>query len=369
MLNFFGVRIFLLFTCAIALLAGCTIPRSGFSPEAIFSKSEQDSVDLVPISNQVISQYRKSANGTFSSDLISEKEMRSDILDTDDRITLTIWEPNSPSPTFSGSVGGRFDLGEITVDENGYIYVPYAGRIRAAGRTIDQLRAEIILQLKRVVLTPQVSIQVVERASKLITIHGLAGKGGTFPMDRKLRRLSQALAIAAPDQKNPEMTQISLRRDGASANIRLSDLYRNAQLDIALRPGDSIVVSEVVESINILGAASVQGQYRIPKRNFNLLDALALARGLDDDKADPRAVFVFKYDAKHSKIVEADSKSVIYQADLSKPETVFLARQMPIDDGDVIYVGDASLTELKKVVSAINMGVLSATRVADAVAQ
>lgn len=349
------------FVALVLGLSGCAIPRGGFKTGDMILEDAPavEAFVVEPISASVISRYSKPLTASFSKELIGAMDVRFDTLEADDRVTISIWEPVAAPQTFSMGQGGKTDLGEFVIDESGYVHVPYAGAIKAAGRTIEQLQKDIVASLKRVVLNPQVQVRVIERGSKVVTVQGMSGKGGRYPLDSRVRRLSHVLALAAPDQKNPEMLQVAIRREGISEEVRLSDIYRDASLDIALRPGDSIFISEVSEHVSILGASGAQGQYRIASRNFSVLDAIAEAKGLEDERADPRAVFLFRQDMQ---IESFDKRPVIYQVDLSRPEVVFLARSLPVRDKDVIYIGDASLTDLRKVSSAISLFILSASR-------
>ena len=129
------------------------------------------------------------------------------------------------------------DLGELTVDETGRLYLPYVGAIQAAGQTIPQVRATVIRRLSSVVLRPQVDIREVERRSMLVTVQGDAAKTGVYPITRGRTRLSALLAEVAPSQKLPEMLRVTVRRGDEVGQVRLSDVYRDPRLDIALRPG------------------------------------------------------------------------------------------------------------------------------------
>lgn len=342
-------------------LSGCAIPRGVFKTDSMILEgaAAADAFVVEPISASVISRYSKPLTSSFSKELISAMDVRFDTLESDDRISVSIWEPVAGSQTFTVGQGGKTDFGDIVIDESGYIYIPYLGPVKAAGHTVEQLQKDIVAGLKRVVFNPQVQVRIVERGSKIVTVQGMSGKGGHYSLEPRVRRLSHVLALAAPDQKNPEMLQVAVRRGGVSEQVRLSDIYRDASLDIALRPGDSIFISEILEHVNILGASGVQGQYRIASRNFSVLDAIAEAKGLEDDRADPRAVFLFRQDIQ---LESVSKRPIIYQVDLSRPEVVFLARNLPVRDKDVIYIGDASLTDLRKISSAISLFIMSTSR-------
>ena len=169
-------------------------------------------------------------------------------------------------------------------------------------------------------------------------------------------------------QTNPEQLVISLRRDNQVASVRLSDIYRNQNNDILLRSGDVITAYESREFLTVLGAAGNQGRVAISKRNYSVLDALADAKGLDDQTADPRSVFLFT-PAQAGVEGKPDRLPVVYQFDLTRPEQVALARDFSVREGQAIYISDAPFTQVQKVLSAFRVTMsagFSATRQIDA---
>ena len=92
----------------------------------------------------------------------------------------------------------------------------------------------------------------------------------------------------------PDVAQVRLERDGRTGRIWLQDLYDNPALDVALRPGDRIIVEEDRRSFTALGATT--GQSRVPfnKRDMSALEAIATVGGLDGRSADPTGIFIFR---------------------------------------------------------------------------
>jgi hypothetical protein len=60
-------------------------------------------------------------------------------------------------------VFGQPDLSaEVTVDERGVISLPFIDDVEAAGRTIAQLKNEVVLRYQKMLKRPQISVRVVE---------------------------------------------------------------------------------------------------------------------------------------------------------------------------------------------------------------
>jgi polysaccharide export outer membrane protein len=334
-------------TVALASCAG--MPRSVASLSEVEEASKQGAITLIPVTAATLPTPSADTVG-FPRELIAGDEYAYERLGPGDRLTVRIWESGSAT-VFAGTGGSN--LGEMTIDEAGKLYLPYVGAVRAAGLTVSEIRESIIRRLRTVVLRPQVDVQIVERRSTLVTVQGDAAKTGNYPIERGRTRLSSLLAEVAPNQKNPETLNVAVRRNGLVGQVRLSDMYKDSALDIALRPGDSIILNEVVENITVLGAAGVQGQVRIPDRNFTVIDALGEARGLNPEAADPRGLFVLRSPA------QAGAAPLVYQFDMRRPDAIALARQFILRDEDAVLISNASWVRTRQVISAFSQGMAS----------
>lgn len=344
----------------ISSLSGCAMPRATTSLHEVQSASAAGQIQLVPVTAATVPPAAPVLHATFPAGLSQGSDYAYERLGPGDRLAVRIYE--SGTPTVFTASGGVSDLGEVVIDNGGRLYVPYAGAIRVTGMTIPEVQAAITRKLRTVVLNPQVDIRPVESRSRLVSVQGAASKTGSYPIERGRTRLSELLADVAPDQKNPEMLQVTVRRDGVDGTARLSDIYADPALDIALRPGDSIVLKEIVEHVTVLGAAGAQGQVQIPKRDFNVMEAIGEARGLSEESADPRAVFLLRAQA------DPAAPPLVYQFDMRRPETVVLARRFIVQDNDAILISSAPFAQTRKVLQSFAQS-LSGLRSATLLAQ
>lgn len=331
-------------------IAGCSgMPRAVSSVSEVHEASKQGSITLVPVTQATLPLAPAAANG-FPASFTSGGEYAYERLGPGDRLSVRIWEIGTAT-VFTGTSGSS--LGDMTIDEQGRLYLPYVGAMRVSGMTVPEVRESIIRRLKTVVLRPQVDVQVAERRSTLVTVQGDAAKTGTYPIERGRSRLGSLLAEVIPNQKNPEMLSVAVRRNGQVGQVRLTDIYKDPALDIALQPGDSIILNEVIENITVLGAAGVQGQVRIPERNFTVVDALGQARGLNPDAADPRGVFVMRAQA------EPGAAPLVYQFDMRRPDAIALANRFVLRNEDAVLISNASWAQTRQVISAFAQGMAS----------
>lgn len=324
------------------------MPRSISNLSEVRNASEQGAIKLVQVTAETLPPP-PALQASFPAEFTQAERFDHSVLGPGDQLSVRIWESGN-TPVFGASAASGADLGTLTVDEAGRIYIPYAGAIRAGGQTVADVRSAITRKLSTVVLRPQVDVRLADRRSALVTVQGDGAKTGTFPITQGRTRLGELLAEVAPSQKVPEMLQVSLRRDGQVATVRLSDIYDRPELNIALRPGDSIILSERVENVTVLGAAGVQGQIRIPERKFTLLSAVGQARGISDEKADPRGVFVMRTQD------DASQPPLVYHFDFRRPESISLASRFVMRDNDAILISNAPFAHTQRLLTSFAQG-------------
>ena len=99
-------------------------------------------------------------------------------------ISVTIFEAAAGGlfiPSEAGVRPGNFvAIPNQPIDTDGNISIPYAGKIRAAGRTPIQVQDAIVDALKNRAIEPQVVVSIVNQNSSLITVLGDVGTPLTF---------------------------------------------------------------------------------------------------------------------------------------------------------------------------------------------
>jgi polysaccharide export outer membrane protein len=187
----------------------------------------------------------------------------------------------------------------------------------------------------------------------------MVGRQGVFPIEQPTRTLSAMLAQAGGTTVPVATAIIRVTRDGQTSQIWLEDLYNNPALDIALRPGDVIVVVEDQRSFVALGATGSQNRIQFETQNVTAVEALAQVGGLNTQLADPKGVFVLRDEP--AEIANAvlgrkdllGDQRMVYVLDLTQPTGLFEARDFLIRDGDTVYVTEAPFVQWQKTLSVI----------------
>jgi polysaccharide biosynthesis/export protein len=331
------------------VLQGCGLPRSGPLRSEVDAASESSSIVLIPVTGELARASRGPDRATFPAAFLDAAPFEYERLAPGDGVQITVWEHGGLG-LFAMGDQSPSNLGEQVVDRAGDIQLPYIGKVRAQGMTTSQLRDAIMRRLSRLVVGADVSVLATARRGQSVTVQGDLLKPGVYPLGQDTERLSGVLGLAAPNQTNPEQLSVTVRRNGVAGSVRLSDIYANPAEDVALRPGDSIVVNGVVERLTVLGAAGVQGHVKLTKRNYSVLDALGDSRGLNDSLANPRAVYLLRR-ASPSNVEAADTRPLVYQFDFTQPGQIVLAGEFVVRDGDAILVSDAPFTQVQKLLS------------------
>ncbi|WP_438811053.1 polysaccharide biosynthesis/export family protein [Rhodobacter flavimaris] len=356
-------------TLSVALLttAACSLPRSGPKKDEILSASAlaESNAFVVPMSESVVRATTVASQTGFSAAFRNAGLMGSDTISPGDTLNLAIWE-NVDDGLLAQKGLSATELAGLQVDGTGQIFVPYAGRIQAAGNSPDELRRIITEKLATQTPDPQVSVTRVAGDGATVSIMGAIGGQGVYPLERPTRTLATMLAKAGGVSAKPEVTKITVKRGKDTGSIWLRDLYANPQLDIALRPGDVILIEEDRRAFISLGALGQQARVPFQVPEMSALDAVASVGGLQSGLADPTGIFVFRDESAPVAgqiLGRADlvgDQRMIYVLDLTAPEGIFLAREFDIRDGDTVYVTEAPYVQWQKTLSALTGSVSTA---------
>jgi polysaccharide export outer membrane protein len=137
--------------------------------------------------------------------------------------------------------------GEVVVRPDGRISLPLLNDVDAAGFTPEQLRASIEKAATKYVAEPNATVVVKTINSRKIHIVGNVLKPGTYPLTGDMNVL-QFIALAGGLQEYADAKDITIIRKDAGKDRPLKFNYKdvsrgkNLQQNVALKPGDTVVV-------------------------------------------------------------------------------------------------------------------------------
>ena len=343
---------------AVALAASCGLPKVGPNKRQIYSGSVQKQGDafIVSVNDRVARATAVVPALGFSDNFTKASVLTSDIIRPGDILGLTIWE-NVDDGLLASAGANATPLEEVQVDGAGYIFVPYAGRVRASGNTPDQLREEITKKLEDQTPDPQVQVRRLAGDGSTVSLTGAVGGQGVYPIERPTRTLATMLARAGGVAIEPDIAQVTVIRGNQTGKIWFEDLYDHPELDIALRNGDRILVEADTRAFTALGATAAQARVPFETQNLSALEAIAQVGGLIATASDPTGVFVFRNEAAEisNQVLGRDdligAQRMVYVLNLTQPHGLFIARDFVIRDGDTIYVTEAPYAQWTKTLS------------------
>ncbi|BBU54802.1 sugar ABC transporter substrate-binding protein [Mameliella alba] len=345
---------------AVSLVASCGLPRVGPNKREIFAGSVQREGDafIVSVNDRVTRATSVVPALGFTEAFKNAGVLGSDTIRPGDTLGLTIWE-NVDDGLLAAEAANSTILEEVQVDGAGFIFVPYAGRIRAAGNTPERIRRIITERLEDQTPDPQVEVRRVAGDGSTVSLVGAVGGQGVYAIERPTRTLSAMLARAGGISIDPEIAQITVLRGDHKGKIWFQDLYENPKFDIALRGGDRILVEEDTRSFTALGATGTQARVPFDSQVISAVEAIAQVGGLMAAAADPTGVFVLRNEPAEvaNQVLGRDdligAQRMVYVLDLTEPNGMFMARDFVIRDQDTLYVTEAPFTQWNKVIAAL----------------
>lgn len=362
----------------VVFLAGCSaLPRSGPDDAAIsgganvtVSRADKKvGIDyvLVDINKDILPYVQTTPPTTFDRGFGGGRGAAPDLpFGTGDVISVAIFEAQAGGlfiPADAGSRPGNYvTLPNQTVDRQGNISVPYAGRIRAAGRTASEVQAEIEDALSNRAIEPQVVVTTVTDRTNRVAVLGDVNSPAKIEINPGGERILDAIAEAGGLATPGTETYVTLERRGKTATVLFDHLVKTPQENIFVAPGDTVYVNRERRTFLAFGASGASGRFDFQESNLTLGEALGKAGGLLDDRADPSQVFVYRLEDRDlvkkmgvdvSKL-EGQTIPVIYKANLRDPAAFFATQQFAMHDKDVLYISNAKSVELTKLLNIIN---------------
>jgi polysaccharide export outer membrane protein len=278
------------------------------------------------------------------------------LLGVGDTLTVTIWEA-SPDGLFSSGESGSSQIPSV-VDENGYIFVPYAGRVRAAGLSIEGLRQSVQKKLVGKAVEPQVLISLRDKLSSTAVVVGDVVKPGVYPLPLRNTRLLDLVAQAGGAREATYETVVTLKRGNRAGTTRLEDLFDYPENNVLISPNDNILLSHRPRTFSAFGAVKANQLVPFKTKTVTMAEALATVGGLRDERADANGVFLFRYEdgalvkrlkpELAQKIGSTQSVPLVYKLSLRDPKGFFMSQHFEMRDKDILYVSNHPTAELGK---------------------
>ncbi|MFZ7164880.1 polysaccharide biosynthesis/export family protein [Avibacterium avium] len=359
-------KLFIILSCC-AFVSCANLPNSGPDKSSIEKVEQQNTnvptVQLIKLDDKVV------GNDAFQvqsfKQLASSKQHYQGVVNAGDLLDITLWE--APPAILFGSVldesgvsaSQSTRLPEQMVSNNGRVTIPFIGSLRVAGKTPEQIQTDIVNRLQSIANQPQAIVRVVKNNSANVTVLTKAA-AVRMPLTTYGERVLDAVTAAGGVSGDLQDISVQLTRNNQVKTISLAKLAREPQENILLRSGDVLSLLNNPLSFTAMGAVGNSKEIRFSAEGLSLAEAIGRLGGLNDNRADPRGVFIFRY-IPFEELSLADQQQwqekgfhngmkipTVYQANLLEPQSIFWIQQFPIKDKDIVYVSNAPLAEFQK---------------------
>lgn len=284
-----------------------------------------------------------------------------------DVVSVTIFEAAAGGlfiPLEAGVRPGNYvTLPNQAVDNSGNITVPYAGTIRAKGRTIVEVQKAIVDSLQNRALEPQAVVAMVEQRASSVSVLGDVGTPSRFPANPNGERLLDVIARAGGPRNQGYDTWVMLERQGRQATAPFAALVNQPANNVFARANDTIYVFTDPRTFTAFGASGLQGHIPFAAWRLTLAEAIGKAGGLSDSLADPASVFLYRGERREvAELLGVDCSKfigpiipIVFNLNLRDPAGYFLASNFEMRNKDVIYTSNAVAVESTKFLTYVHL--------------
>jgi polysaccharide biosynthesis/export protein len=265
-----------------------------------------------------------------------------------DILTITVWE--HPELTIPAGEFRSADTAGTVIGEDGNIFFPYAGVIKAAGKTVEQIREELTRKLSIYIEQVQLDVRVTSYRSQRIYVVGEVKTPGIQSVKDIPLTVLEAVNSAGGLSDKADARNVTLTRNDKSYSINLLALYEGGDIsqNILLQEGDVLNVPDSdFNKVFVLGETNVVNSFSAGTNNaqrsrtvimnkgrMTLTEALSEGGGVNQETSDAARIFVFRGGA-------VNGKPEIFLLDALSPDALILADRFPLQPRDVVFVDRA----------------------------
>ena len=350
-----------------AVLNAKTVPGS--------QTDQQRQIKIVHVRSNIAAQFKSPPPWPAFADVLAGQLPVGTTVGIGDVLEITIWEA-PPATLFGGaandarasvSTARSTSLPDTMVGPDGTITVPFAGTVSANGKTLEEIQTEIVRRLRGRANAPQAIAKVVRNATSTVTVMGEVTNSARVALTPRGERLLDALAQVGGVKAPLNLTTIQITRAGRIHRMALADIIERSENNIVLARDDLVTALFQPYSFTVLGAAGRNDEIRFEALGITLSQALGRIGGLQDGRANPRGVFLFRWE---DPATQGGSRiPVIYSFDLKDPEVYFLVQQFRMADKDLIYITNSPVAELQRFVGIVSQTLLPIATVTTVIQQ
>jgi polysaccharide export outer membrane protein len=227
----------------------------------------------------------------------------------------------------------------VRVSEEGRITLPLLGEVEVGNLTKFELEKKLTkLAGEKIVLSPQVTVHILEYLSRRVSVVGAVGKPGPYELlgrQTVLSVLSEASGLTRDAGEEIIVIRQLPAGDSTAIRIPIDDLFvkGDPKLNLVLEPGDVINVPiDKVVVVYVFGQVRNPGALQVKRSSIpTLTQAIAQAGGFTD-RASRKKVQIRRKDVSGKEL-----EISVNVRDILKGKK----KDIPLQENDTIYVPES----------------------------
>ncbi|MBS7534435.1 polysaccharide export protein [Ancylobacter sonchi] len=371
------------------ILSGCGIvPSAGPNRQQITDAAHSKDPEiadfmLVDIDKHVLTALSQYAPPTLEGRFSNRQRPSKYVIGVGDAVTVTLWEGaagglfSRPATDGLGTGSQSAAIPEQQVSKDGTISVPFVGRIKVAGKSAEEVEQNIVSSLTGKAIEPQALVVVTKSVNNTATVIGEVNAPGRIMLTPRGERILDVIATAGGNKIPVHEAFVVMSRGGVNAAVPLQTIMGRPSENVYVMPDDTISIIREPQTFTVFGAAPRNAQVAFSTAGISLTEALAQVGGPMDNRADPRGVYLMRFetekvaravDPEHTTSSQNGYVRVIYQLNMHQADAILLASGFRMRNKDAIFISNAPLSDLNKVLSVFSTvasPISQATNIAD----
>jgi polysaccharide export outer membrane protein len=235
------------------------------------------------------------------------------------------------------------------VNSDGTFFFPFAGKVVANGRTVEEIRDTLEKALAPYLKNPQIDVSVLQYRSQRVFVSGEVARPGPQGLTDIPVRVTDAIGLAGGPTPLADLSEVLVTRGQKTFRIDLYGLYYQGdqEQNILLQHGDIVNVGEQrFNKVFVLGEVNQPRSLPMPRGRMTLAEALSDTGGVNPFTAHAGQIFVIRSHANAP-------RPLIFHLDSASPDALVLADRFDLRARDVVFVDAVPVVRWARVVNLI----------------
>ena len=254
-----------------------------------------------------------------------------------------------PSDVISINLTDTDDVdGSYIIDPDGYVDLPFVGKINIQNLTLTQTKEQLISILKKYYKNYDLQIKIEEFNSSKVYILGAVKTQLTINLNQKPIKLIDAAIQANYNPNSADKNYGNkglLRRDNQVYKIDINNIFQSIDTkdNFFLKKNDVLFVDRNSDALHVFGEVTKPGVY-FPNLNYSLTELISTA-GMNKLTANASKVYVIRED------YDSFLKINVFKLNIKNPISLVLGKRFILQPKDIVFIPPTNLVKWNRVIS------------------